>query len=359
MPQGWFGCVKPRRIRRPGKESVSPRCRDSRRRAGLFQNACGSGTMIRYDGWDPRYRALAMGYGFTMPELPETETIARDLDRCLAGRRLDDVRLTRRDIVHGDPRPLSRTLPGRRVERVHRRGKRIILELQPAAQLIFHLGMSGRLTVCPRRQSLEPHTHLRIAIARTARELRFIDPRRFGGVWCLCGGKRHCGRPLAELGLEPLEMTPTHFGRILSRKRQLKALLLDQHTIAGLGNIYCDEVLHTARLHPVTRADTLDSEQAGCLFRAIRSTLRKAIQHNGSTLKDYRRPNGQAGGFQKFHRVYDREGQPCHTCSGTIERCITAGRSTFYCPACQPMGKVERPKGRNVKRSKRQNEYSV
>ncbi len=272
-----------------------------------------------------------------MPELPEAETIARDLDRLLSGRKLADVRLTRRDIVHGDPRPLSRLLPGRRIRRVYRRGKRVILELDPATQLIFHLGMSGRLTVCPRRRSLDPHTHLTIGIAGTARELRFTDPRRFGGVWCLAGGNQHRGRPLPELGLEPLELTSAGFRRILNRRRQLKALLLDQHVIAGIGNIYCDEALHAARLHPLTKTDTIDPKAADRLLRAVQSILRRAIRFNGSTIRSYRRADGRTGSFQKYHRVYQREGTPCRNCKTPIARRTVAGRSTFLCLNCQRM----------------------
>ncbi len=271
-----------------------------------------------------------------MPELPEVETIARELQHRLAGATLGRVKLSRTDIVHGDPRPLSKTLPGRSVRAVRRRAKRLILDLQPTAQLLFHLGMSGRLTLVPRRQPLEKHTHLCIAIRGGPDELRFRDPRRFGGVWLLAGGDRHVGRRLSTLGPEPLPLTPSRFRDLLDRRRQIKALLLDQRAIAGLGNIYCDEALHAAGVHPLTPAGVLDAAKAGRLLRAIKSVLNRAIRFNGSTLLDYRQADGTEGSFQNHHRVYNREGKRCCGCGATIVRIPVAGRSSFVCPACQP-----------------------
>lgn len=275
-----------------------------------------------------------------MPELPEAETIARELDGYLRGVTLGRVRLTRRDIVHGDPRPLSRLLPRRRVLRVHRRAKRVIVDLEPTAQLVFTLGMTGTLTIAQRSDSLQPHTHLRIAVEDQSIELRFRDPRRFGGVWCLAGGDRHVGKKLGPLGVEPLEATPAVFRKLLLRSRQIKALLLDQQVIAGIGNIYCDEALYAANIHPLTPADALTRDQASLLLRAIKSTLRKAIRFKGSTLSDYRRADGSEGSFQNHHRVYGREGKACRTCEAPIERIIAAGRSTHICPNCQRVSPV-------------------
>jgi len=272
-----------------------------------------------------------------LPELPEAETIARALHARLAGATLGRVLLTRRDIVNGDPRPLPRLLKGRRVARVRRRAKRVILDLEPAMELVFHLGMSGRLALARNRSVIEPHTHLRIAIPNRNCELRFRDPRRFGGIWCFAGDDRHQGKVLGPLGPEPLELTPAPFRRILNRHRQIKALLLDQRAIAGLGNIYSDEALFAARIHPLARADMLTRIESSRLLRAIKATLNKAIRFNGSTLVDYRQADGTAGGFRRYHRVYQREGEPCKRCGTGIERAIVAGRSTFLCPSCQPL----------------------
>jgi formamidopyrimidine-DNA glycosylase len=272
-----------------------------------------------------------------MPELPEAETIAVELNRRLARRRLGCVRVARADIVHGDPRPLGTLLRGRRVERVYRRAKRVILQLEPQAELIFRLGMTGRLTLAPTKHPIEPHTHLRIAIPALGHELRFRDPRRFGGVWCLTGHTAHVGKTLGEIGPEPLQMRSATFGRILGdRRRQIKALLLDQRMIVGLGNIYCDEALHAAGIHPLTRSDTLGEHDTRRLLRAIKATLRKAIRHNGSTLTDYRQADGSEGSFQRLHRVYGRDGKPCRNCGTAIMRIKVSGRSSHLCPTCQP-----------------------
>ncbi|MBU0719096.1 MAG: bifunctional DNA-formamidopyrimidine glycosylase/DNA-(apurinic or apyrimidinic site) lyase [Planctomycetes bacterium] len=271
-----------------------------------------------------------------MPELPEVETIVRELAGELTGCTLGQVRLRRRDIVHGDPRPLGRLLTGKRVERVRRRAKRIILELEPATQLVFHLGMSGRLELWDAAAPIAKHTHLRIALRDTKLELRFCDPRRFGGVWCLTEGSKHHGRTLSELGPEPLELTLRRFAELLSRPRQIKALLLDQRAIAGLGNIYCDESLYAANVHPLIEAGRLDDDQVRRLLRAIKTTLRKAIRYKGTTFRAYRRSDGTPGAFLRHLRVYQRAGEPCRRCGTIIERLSAAGRSTFICPTCQP-----------------------
>jgi formamidopyrimidine-DNA glycosylase len=270
-----------------------------------------------------------------MPELPEVETIVRALRDDMVSLAITSVVVSRRDIIHGDPRPLTRLLPGRHIFDVRRRAKRVIVELHPPVRLVFHLGMSGRLTLSQAASPVETHTHLRIAVGDDGLELRFRDPRRFGGVWCFAGGKRHRGRQLGELGPEPLDMSFRGFRRITRTRRQIKALLLDQRVIAGLGNICCDESLHAAGIHPQTRADTLGAGQTKSLLRAVKSTLRKAIRYKGSSMADYRQADGRTGSFQKHHRVYRRQGQPCHTCGTSIERLITAGRSTFFCPVCQ------------------------
>jgi formamidopyrimidine-DNA glycosylase len=217
---------------------------------------------------------------------------------------------------------------------VRRRAKRVIVELDGPVSLVFRLGMTGRLFVVDSEAHVEKHTHLRIAIEGTGRELRFRDPRRFGGVWCVASGDGD--RSDAKLGVEPLDATPAQFRTVLARRRQIKALLMDQSAIAGLGNIYCDESLHAARIHPLSRADRLDAEAVGRLLRAIKTILRRAIRFNGSTLMDYRDADGREGSFQKLHRVYQREGDPCRTCRTPIRRILAAGRSTFYCPQCQP-----------------------
>jgi formamidopyrimidine-DNA glycosylase len=269
-----------------------------------------------------------------MPELPEAETIARQLDDLIRGRRLTRVVHVREDMVLGvlgGLAGLERILGGMTVVEVGRRGKRVILRLAPTGQLIVRLGMTGRLQVQRASDVIEKHTHLRIVIDNGESELRFRDPRRFGGIQYVEDGS---GAD-ETLGIEPLEMTRDDFRRLMQRRRQIKALLMDQSAIAGLGNIYCDESLFAARIHPLTRADALTVAQADRLRNTIQSTLRRAIRHKGSTLMDYRDASGERGGFQLRHRVYQREGEPCLTCGTPIKRIVAAGRSTFFCPKCQ------------------------
>jgi formamidopyrimidine-DNA glycosylase len=276
-----------------------------------------------------------------MPELPEVETITRQLAPELTDAVFGMVRVSRDDIIHGDPRPLPGLLCGRRVDRVHRRAKRVMMDLSGGVQLVFHLGMTGRLTMTRVGSAIDPHTHLQIRIRGTDRELRFRDPRRFGGVWCLTDQPIHIGQKLGPLGPEPLDLRIRQFKVILRRSRLIKALLLDQTAVAGLGNIYCDESLHAAGIHPLTPADSLDGDAAWRLLRCIKSTLRRAIRFNGTTMMDYRTPSGATGSFRRFLRVYGREGEPCRRCGTSIERIIVAGRSSFFCSQCQ-----RRPGGR-------------
>jgi formamidopyrimidine-DNA glycosylase len=270
-----------------------------------------------------------------MPELPEAESIARELHRRLARKTVERVDVLRPDVVHGQGAGLIHRLPGRRVVAVRRRAKRVVIDLSPPARLVVRLGMTGRLTLHPRTEPVEKHTHLRIAFANFGRELRFRDVRRFGGVWCFLDRVPPEHETVGDVGLEPLEATLADFARVLDRKRQIKALLLDQTAIAGLGNIYADESLHAARIHPLRRADTLTIDQQRRLYQAIRRTLQRAIRFNGSTLMDYRNADGAEGSFQRLHRVYQREGRPCRRCGTAIRRILAAGRSSFLCPKCQ------------------------
>ncbi len=271
-----------------------------------------------------------------MPELPEAETIARALDEALVGRVVGGVVLLRGDVFRGRVDRLTK-LPGVRVERAYRRGKRVIVVFETGEKLVFGLGMSGRLAVVTREAELETHTHLRVGFAGGV-ELRFRDPRRFGGVWLFAADEAVVGKRLGLLGPEPLEISSRGFCGLLDRRRQVKALLMDQAVIAGLGNIYVDEALHRAGVHPMTIASDLTEDERRGLWRAVRSVLRTAIKHRGTTLMDYRDPDGAPGGFQQKHRVYRRDGQGCRTCGVVIEKIVAAGRSTHFCPNCQVLG---------------------
>jgi formamidopyrimidine-DNA glycosylase len=278
-----------------------------------------------------------------MPELPEVETIARQLQQRASGNTVTSVTLHRADVVHGWPMPLCAALRNQKIEQIYRQGKRIRIQFSGDWTLVVHLGMTGRITIANPGQPLEPHTHLCISLSENRREMRFCDPRRFGAVWLIGHDEsqdnlRHwIGRKLAAVGSDPLEISLDELAACLGRNRRIKPLLLDQQPISGIGNIYCDEVLHRARLHPLTPARQLGRGDVNRLRRAMRQVLSEAIAAGGSTISDYRTADNQQGNFQQKHRVYNRAGKKCKRCGQTIQRLLVAGRSTFLCTRCQPM----------------------
>ncbi len=285
----------------------------------------------------------------TMPELPEVETIARQLDGAVVGRRIEHVELRRPDVLWGDHRPACVVLRGRTIRGVRRRGKRIIIGLDDGLEVVFHLGMTGRLLLSQATEPEPPHTHLCLTLGDGAGQLRFCDPRRFGGVWLRGKQGSWIGSALGPLGLEPLEMTLRQFRQICRRRQGIKALLLNQQVIAGVGNIYCDEALFRAGVHPARPADRLDDHEVSRLCRSLRSVLRAAIRAGGSSISDYQQADGSTGRYQKLHRVYGRAGRACPRCGGTIHRTVVAGRGTHICPRCQR----RRPAGRAIKPTRR------
>ncbi|MBN1492036.1 MAG: bifunctional DNA-formamidopyrimidine glycosylase/DNA-(apurinic or apyrimidinic site) lyase [Phycisphaerae bacterium] len=293
-------------------------------------------------------------YDRSMPELPEVETIVAGLSRRLTGQTIDGVYLTRGDVVHGVPVPLCAALHGRRVVGVSRVGKYLRLDTDGTLGLRIHLGMSGRLTVVDRGEPVAVHTHLRLTFRRSRSELRFCDPRRFGGIWLVNGNESTAGdwlgRRLPPAGVDPLVVDAATFTRLMNRSRQIKAALLDQRILGGVGNIYCDEALHRARIHPLTPASRLTTNDVRRLHDALRRVLTEAIRAGGSSISDYRTADGASGSFQHKHRVYARAGQPCRRCRTLIIRTTVAGRGTFLCPACQRLPANSAP----VRRDKRQ-----
>jgi formamidopyrimidine-DNA glycosylase len=273
-----------------------------------------------------------------MPELPEVQSVVTSIRSRLLGRTISRVDLRRRDILDPPDFDLAAQITGRTIADIHRRGKRIVFRLDDENQFYIHLGMTGRLSLHKPAVDFASHTHLVFDVAErdgSAVQLRFADPRRFGGVFWL-GLSDAAG----IMGPEPLTVTPPQLAERLSRTtRAIKNALLDQTLIAGLGNIYVDESLFTSGIHPLIRADKLSKEQIARLNRAIKATLRKAINHRGSTLRDYRDADGTPGGFQKLHRVYGREGDACRICKTAIVRIVLGGRSTHFCPKCQSRGK--------------------
>jgi len=270
-----------------------------------------------------------------MPELPEVETIAGQLAAALPGAIIETVHIHRADVIHHGGRRLVEKLTGGRIAAIDRHGKRLILRLSNGGELVIHLGMSGRLTLVPTAEPLLPHTHARFTFRGRTVELRFRDPRRFGGIWFFNASEEKSRGRLKPLGPDALSIRVPVLRQILQRGRQIKALLMDQQAISGLGNIYCDEALFSARIHPLSRAADLADREVRQLACAIRKVLRASIESGGSTLNDYRRADGREGAFQNMLRVYDREGAPCKRCGAKIQRILAAGRSTHFCPKCQ------------------------
>ncbi len=277
-----------------------------------------------------------------MPELPEVETVRRDLEDALVGHRLGEVEVTGARTVRrlGDPGPLVERSRGRLVEGVGRRGKYLLVRLDGPDVVVVHLGMSGQLRLVAEGTPALPHTHVRWLLEGGG-ELRFVDPRTFGEVW-VARPATPGGLPteLAHLGPDALEDLGDHraLGRILAaRRRRIKPTLLDQRVIAGIGNIYADEILWTARIAPHRAAGALSAAELRRLQAAVRDTLLEAIAHRGSSIADeqYRDLAGAVGTYQLRHRVYGRESQPCARCGRPVRRTAEAGRSTFSCPRCQ------------------------
>jgi formamidopyrimidine-DNA glycosylase len=277
-----------------------------------------------------------------VPELPEVETVRRGLERFVVGRRIDGVEVGReRTVRRTSARALVDGLTGTTVLRADRRGKYLRLPLDSGDELMVHLRMSGQLLVAPAGTSRPAHTHVALALD-DGNELWFVDPRTFGEMVVFDPDHVDVEVPeLAKMGVDPIaeELSPAVLRRILAgRRRQLKALLVDQHVIAGIGNIYADEILHRARLRPERTSETVTRAGADRLHAAIHDVLTTAIDAGGSTLRDAQYVDlfGSGGSFQDEHRVYGRGGERCLTCGrGTVRRIVVAQRSTHYCPVCQ------------------------
>lgn len=276
-----------------------------------------------------------------MPELPEVETVVRDLRPLLEGRRLTGVWASRRRLRWPWSPAWGKRLPGRRIEQVGRRGKWILLRLDDGTYLVLHLGMTGQLTVTKSGEPRAAHTHLIFTLDDGREQLRFRDIRRFGSA-ALCTAAELHERLLGEqgrLGPEPFDLQADYWQRCLAQTRRcLKAVLLDQRVVAGVGNIYADEALHEARLHPARLACALEAGEAERLRAAIQTVLRRAIDRRGSSIRDYVGGSGLRGEYQNEFRVYGRTGTPCPRCRTAIACIRLAGRSTHFCPQCQKEG---------------------
>jgi formamidopyrimidine-DNA glycosylase len=288
-----------------------------------------------------------------MPELPEVETLRRDLARHLPGAVLRDLWTSGKALRLGRPLDVEaiRALTvGRRVLRLRRLAKYLLVDTDAGGALVVHLGMSGHLLVCPAAAPRAPHTHLVWRLDDGGRELRYVDPRRFGQVTTVLTGEEATLPELQLLGLEPLgrALTAARLAELLgASKRPLKTFLLDQTRVAGLGNIYVSEALFRARLHPSLPSDAAVAA-APALRDAIRSVISRAIANRGTTIRDYTDASGREGRNQLVLQVYGREGEPCFVCGGRVRRQVDSGRSTFFCPRCQP-ARSFRPAARSKK----------
>lgn len=294
-----------------------------------------------------------------MPELPEVETIARGLAKRVTGDVIESVWLGQKKEPLKSPAPeIAATLEQSRIAAVHRMGKHIVFDLHhvarapsrengqrqnrrpkgprvvPAsgatdskAQWIVHLGMTGSLRICEPQTEVARHTHAILKLS-SGRELRFVDPRRFGRL--------SVSPKFDTTGIEPLEVDLERFVSLFrSRKTPIKSALLNQKLLRGVGNIYADESLFRSGLRPRRRASSITREQLRKLFLAVKEVLTEAIALGGSSISDYVDADGEEGFFQLQHRVYGREGEPCLVCKTAIKRVVIAGRSSHYCPKCQ------------------------
>jgi len=271
-----------------------------------------------------------------VPELPEVETIVRCLGPRLAGREIRKVRVLFRPIVRRGGSAGLRSLEGLTVLDVGRRGKMIVIRLSEGMSLVFHLKMTGQLFSSAAGAPRDKHTHLIIAFRDARDELRFRDVRKFGFALAVPTAEAGSVPELSRLGPEPLSLGLAEFrSAFAGRRGRIKARLLDQEIIAGIGNIYADEILFAAGVHPESDVSRLAGAAWQKLWSAVRSVLRRAIRHRGTTLRDYRDGDGEPGGFQARLRVYGREGEACLRCGAAIRRRRVAGRSSHFCPRCQ------------------------
>jgi formamidopyrimidine-DNA glycosylase (fpg) len=266
-----------------------------------------------------------------MPELPEVETIARGLDKRVAGDVIESVWIgSKPEPLKSPAKQIAKVLEGARINKVKRVGKHIVVDLAPSGEWIVHLGMTGQMLVAAPESELAKHTHL-VAKLSSGRELRFVDPRRFGRL-----SVQKPENSFTAQGGEPLGVSEEKFIALFKgRKTLIKSALLNQKILSGVGNIYADEALFRAGIRPRRRANAITREQLRKLYKTLREVLHEAIKAGGSSVSDYVDADGEEGFFQLQHRVYLRTGEACYTCKSPIKRVVIGGRSSHYCPRCQ------------------------
>jgi formamidopyrimidine-DNA glycosylase len=289
-----------------------------------------------------------------MPELPEVETVAQGIQKRALGRRITEVEVRHSGVIAGDPEQFARGVEGRVIQKVSRKGKALVLDLaaddrEPPRYLLVRLGMTGVFMVTPRDTEWGPHTHVRLALDDGAEEIRYRDVRRFGRL-------RSCTREeldavLGGLGPDAQRMTESHFlAAMRGRKGAIKSWLMNQQMFAGLGNIYADEALYAAQIHPLAQPGRVPEDAAHRLYKAIGKVLKHAVQLRGTSFSDYLDAEGRPGGFLNRLRVYQKTGEPCERCRTPIRRLVIGGRSSHFCPQCQPRprrpARMRGPKGK-------------
>jgi formamidopyrimidine-DNA glycosylase len=288
-----------------------------------------------------------------MPELPEVETVRRRLAPALEGRVFERVEIVDPRLTRPlDPAEVARELEGERVALVDRRGKYLIVRFESGRALLVHLRMTGSFLLAP--EGSDPHRRAVVSLDDGS-DVAYRDVRRFG-TWLLLEPEEVAAYVDERVGREPLGAAykAKHLAeRLAGRRAPVKAALLDQRTVAGVGNIYADEALWRARVHPLTPAAALGPDEVKALHRGIRQALQAGIRRQGSTLRDYRLPGGEEGGAQHEFKVYGRGGEPCERCGTPIDKIRVAGRGTWYCPTCQRAPYAARS-SRRPSRSRRQ-----
>lgn len=273
-----------------------------------------------------------------MPELPEVETVRRTLEPRLVGKTISNVEtVTGKIIKQPDLAEFCAGIQGREVAALKRRGKYLLLELSGDKTLVVHLRMTGQFTYCRPESKREKHTHVVFTLS-DGHELRYVDIRQFGEMHLLPAGEYSSIYGLSSLGPEPLgeEFSREGFSHCLAgKKTKIKALLLDQTFLAGMGNIYVDEALFRAGVHPERPANRLTVEEAGAVYSAVIEVLAEGIQHRGTSIKDYVDGDGRSGSFQERLKAYGRAGEPCCHCGHSLEKAKVAGRTSVFCPQCQ------------------------
>lgn len=294
-----------------------------------------------------------------MPELPEVETVAQGLKRRALGRRVTAVEVRHPAVIVGSPEEFIAGLAGRSLVAVRRKGKALALELAARdggapRYLLVRLGMTGQFRVTSRQEPLQPHTHVRLTLDDGEEEIRFRDVRRFGRLRCCA--REELADVLGKLGPDAQQIAEEEFlAAMRGRRGAIKSWLMNQQVLAGLGNIYADEALFAARLHPLSQPGRVSTEKARRLSAAVKRILARAVRFCGTSFRDYIDAEGRPGAFREKLKVYQRDGRPCPRCGATIRRLVIAGRSSHFCPRCQPrprvIAKMRGPRSRNRRRA--------